>query len=62
MSFPDALVCPRINHDMNPHSYSQTLNDADFVRQNETIDDTLSGKLRIIQKSQGYRYSLDAFL
>jgi tRNA1(Val) A37 N6-methylase TrmN6 len=30
--------------------------------EDETIDEILGGKLRIIQKQKGYRFSLDAFL
>ncbi|MBN1663082.1 MAG: tRNA1(Val) (adenine(37)-N6)-methyltransferase [Deltaproteobacteria bacterium] len=33
-----------------------------LLKDGETIEDALGGKLRIIQKTTGYRYSLDAFL
>jgi tRNA1Val (adenine37-N6)-methyltransferase len=35
---------------------------SDLLKDDETIDNALGGKLRIIQKTHGYRYSLDAFL
>jgi tRNA1Val (adenine37-N6)-methyltransferase len=31
-------------------------------RQDETVDDLLNGRLKVIQKKKGYRFSLDALL
>ncbi len=37
-------------------------NEINLIKDDETLDDLLRGRLRIIQKKQGYRFSLDAVL
>jgi tRNA1Val (adenine37-N6)-methyltransferase len=44
-------------------SSSGVIMDGDFFRRDgETVDQTLGGRLRIIQKKNGYRFSLDALI
>lgn len=41
---------------------SQKNMDVDLRREDETIDDILGGRLKILQKKRGYRFSIDSLL
>jgi len=40
----------------------ESLNEAEFVKEGETLEEFLRGKFKIIQKEKGYRFSIDSVL
>ncbi len=47
---------------MTENTVQQKKIDIEFIKEGETIDDLLGGRLKILQKKKGYRFSIDSLL